>query len=60
LRKLDDLAREYSGLLKRFEARDISATEYFSRMSDIVREYIRLLDSLESVKPLHELEVPAR
>jgi len=58
LKELDDLAQEYSGLLKRFNAREISASEYFNKMSDIGREYIRLLDSLEPAKPLHELEVP--
>jgi len=60
LRELDDLAQEYRSILERFKSREISASEYFNRMSDIGREYIRLLDSLETAKPLHELEVPAR
>jgi len=60
LKEIDDLSQEYSVLLKRFKAREITATEYFNKMSKIFREFDRLLDSLEPAKPLHELEVPAR
>lgn len=60
MNRLDELTQEYEGLTRRWREHTIPASEYCRRVSEIVEEFVDLLDESLPAQVPPELEAVAK